>query len=84
MLFAQPLSPEAAGDAAAPSLSDCLKSIGHRMSAWMNTCADNWAAAALYEHLSRLSDEELRRRGLSRGTLARDICNACDRRTAQP
>lgn len=33
----------------------------------------------LYEELNRLPDVELQVRGLSRGTLARDIGNACDR-----
>jgi hypothetical protein len=28
----------------------------------------------MYEQLSRLSDAELKRRGLSRDTLARDVC----------
>jgi hypothetical protein len=37
--------------------------------------ADHYAAAAMYEQLSRLSDAELQRRGLSRSTLARDVCH---------
>ena len=41
---------------------------------WINTCADYWAAAAMYEQLSGLSDDALQRRGLSRANLARDIC----------
>jgi hypothetical protein len=44
-----------------------------RVTAWMKGCADNYAAAAAYEELSRLSDAELRRRGLSRDILARDL-----------
>ena len=49
------------------------------MIACAETCADYYAAAALYDALSRLSDAELYRRGLSRDTLARDISQACDR-----
>lgn len=82
MLSEQPLRAEVVAGAAAPSLSNRFKSIAQWMSAWMNTCADYSAAAALYEEMSRLSDVELQRRGFSRGTLARDICNACDRGAA--
>jgi hypothetical protein len=42
---------------------------------WIEAAADYYAAAALYEHLSRLSDAELRRRGLSRAGLARDVAD---------
>jgi hypothetical protein len=48
------------------------------MLAWVDTCADHWAAAAMYEQLSTLSDAELARRGLSRATLAHDVRVACD------
>jgi hypothetical protein len=34
-------------------------------------CANAWAAANMYEELSRLSDAELARRGISRGDLHR-------------
>jgi hypothetical protein len=44
---------------------------------WLKVCADCWAAAALYEELSRLSDAELRRRGLSRDKVARHALNMC-------
>ena len=40
---------------------------------WLKGCADAYAAAAAYENLSRLSDTELRHRGLSRDVLARDL-----------
>lgn len=60
--------------------------IGHTVgwaaahaSAWIETCRDYYKAAAVYEQLSGLSDAELRRRGLSRATLASDIVRACDR-----
>ena len=52
--------------------------MGQRMSAWASTCADYYSAAALYDQLRGLSDAELQRRGLSRDTLARDVCQACD------
>jgi hypothetical protein len=44
-----------------------------RVAGWMKGCADYYAAAVAYEELSRLSDAELRRRGLSRDILARDL-----------
>ena len=62
-----------------PSLSNWIRSIGRRIATWVDTCADYCAAAAMYEQLSALSDAELRRRGFSRATLARDVLAACDR-----
>jgi hypothetical protein len=41
--------------------------------AWVHAAADYYAAAAMYEDLSRLSDSELTRRGLSRDALARHV-----------
>jgi hypothetical protein len=67
-----------AGKHSAPS-SNWIKSIGLRLMAWVDTCADYHAAAAMYEQLSGLSDAELARRGLSRATLAHDLCTASDR-----
>jgi hypothetical protein len=46
----------------ARSIADCIKVM-----------AEHYAAAAMYEQLSRLSDAELQRRGLSRATLARYV-----------
>ena len=43
------------------------------VSAWATAHTKARAAADAFEHLSRLSDSELHRRGLSRSTLARDI-----------
>ena len=43
------------------------------LAAWLNRCADRWAAVAAYEELSRLSDAQLEHRGLRRDTLARDL-----------
>ena len=41
---------------------------------------DHYAAARMYESLSRLSDAELERRGLRRATLAQDLFPICDRK----
>ena len=70
-------------DAVAPtetaaSLSSSIKSFARRVTKWVNKCADRYAAAALYEQLSKLSDTELHRRELSRDTLARDVCGSRD------
>ena len=43
---------------------------------YIETMAEYYAAAAMYEQLSKLSDAELQRRGLSRHTLARDVVAA--------
>ena len=71
----------AAGTPAA-SLSTWIRSLGGRFANWIDTCADYYAAAAMYEQLSALSDAELMRRGLSRATLARDVRAVCDPATA--
>ena len=63
----------------AGSYSNWIGSIGERISTWIDTCADYYAAAAMYEQLSALSDAELSRRGLSRATLAGELRAACDR-----
>ena len=63
----------------ATSLFSSIKSLTERIAAWIETCADYYAAAALYDGLRRLSDAELHKRGLSRETLARDVCGSCDR-----
>ena len=59
-----------------------LASLAAYLAACGGTCADYYAAAALYEELAALSDAELRRRGLSRATLAQHVRSACDRSTA--
>ena len=58
---------------------DSIKSRAGFFIAWLNACADYYAAAAIYEKLSKLSDAELHRRGLSRDTLVRDAFQSCDR-----
>jgi hypothetical protein len=55
-------------------------SFREHIAIWIATCSDYFAAAAMYDELRGLSDAELHRRGLSRDTLAREICAACDRR----
>jgi hypothetical protein len=53
------------------------------MARWIADCigvmADHYAAAAKYEQLSRLSDAELKQRGLSREALARHVLAPGDR-----
>jgi hypothetical protein len=56
-----------------------LGALRSHLAAWVGTCADYYQAAALYDELSGLSDAELRRRGLSRATLAVDLSRGCDR-----
>jgi hypothetical protein len=71
----------AASEPAAP-LSNRIRSIRQRLMVWVDTCADYYAAAAIYEQLSALSDSELARRGLSRATLARAACDRSSRNEA--
>ena len=61
-------------------LPSLIQRVWHCIARWRNTAADYYAAASMYEALAALSDAELSRRGLSRTTLARDVCAACDRR----
>ena len=55
-----------------------LAALAKGVAAWLTTCRDYYAAAMLYEELSRLSDAELARRCLDRATLARDMCERQD------
>lgn len=59
--------------ATASARTSWLGSVRARLFAWVMTCADNYAAAAAYDDLSRLSDTQLSHRGLSRDILARDL-----------
>jgi hypothetical protein len=63
----------------AASLSSSIKSLVRFFVTWADSCANYYAAAAIYEQLSRLSNAELHKRGLSRDTLARDVFHSCDR-----
>jgi hypothetical protein len=65
--------------ASSSSFAARLEALKKYLIACIETCADYYAAAALYDELSRFSDAELHRCGLSRDTLARDISQACDR-----
>jgi len=65
-----------AGRAASPF--NLVKSLAKDIASWVQRTADLWAAAALYDALHRLSDAELRRRGLSRAMLARDLFRSGD------
>ena len=62
---------EASGTTAAARSK--LGSLCAAVATWLKDCADNYAAATAYENLSRLSDTELKHRGLSRDVLSRDL-----------
>ena len=76
------LLPAKAAHASPLRLSDFGSSLGARIAGVITTGVDYHTAAAVYEQLSKLSDAELRRRGLSRATLGWDIAQACDRDNA--
>jgi predicted phosphoribosyltransferase len=61
----------------AASLSSSVKSLARFFVTRVNACADHYAAAAMYEQLSKLSNAELHKRGLSRDALVRDVHQAC-------
>jgi len=73
-------SPTDGDDAIGPSQNGSLGALAAYLATWCGTCADYYEAATLYEELSALSDAALERRGLSRATLARYVCAACDGR----
>jgi hypothetical protein len=60
------------------SLGPRLKVLRAHLAAWVTTCVDYYDAATLFDELSVLSDAELHRRGLSRATLASEVCESCD------
>jgi hypothetical protein len=70
------LSPSNSHPLSRSSLAGRLGALKAHGAAWIETCADYYDAASIYDQLSRLSDAELHRRGLSRTTLARQICEA--------
>ena len=59
-------------------LFDVISSLGARITDWIRATANDYAAAAAYKQLSKLSNTELQRRGLSRANLARDVWEAYD------
>jgi hypothetical protein len=67
---------EASG--AISSQAGWLRAVGRRILSAFDACRVYYAAATMYDEMRGLSDAELNRRGLSRKTLARDICKACD------
>ena len=71
-------STAAAGHSAGWHLAKRLSAIARWARACLETLAAYYAATIMYERLSRLSDAELARRGLSRSNLARDVVAACD------
>ena len=54
-------------------VGDGVKQLGARLLMVLCACDGSWAAAELYENLSRLSDAELERRGIPRGELHRCV-----------
>jgi hypothetical protein len=64
-------------------LAKSVSSIGRWIADRIEVMADYYAAAAMYEQLSRLSDAELQRRALSRAGLARSVLRACNRPVAE-
>jgi hypothetical protein len=72
-------APDVLGRPSGSALASRVSALGMRVAGWLATAADYYTAATVYERLSGLSDGELQRRGLSRATLAFDICQAFDR-----
>jgi hypothetical protein len=64
---------------AVPARSSGLGMLCSGLAARLKKWIDNYADAVVYEKLSRLSDTELKHRGLSRDTLARDLSAERDR-----
>lgn len=58
-------------------LAGQIRSLASTLADCIRVMTDYYAAAAKYEQLSRLSDNGLRRRGLSRERLARDVLTGC-------
>jgi hypothetical protein len=77
--YEQVFGHEAAAAERAASLFNSVKSLAKGIARWLQSCADYWVAAGLYESLRSLSEAELLRRGLSRDTLARDVIRSGDR-----
>jgi hypothetical protein len=72
-LSSAPAAISQSGTSAATEARSRLSFFYGKLVEWLKGCAEAYAAAAAYENLSRLSDGELRRRGLSRDVLARDL-----------
>jgi hypothetical protein len=74
-----PLAEAALRGRSGSRLAARLSSVWRRIRVIVDTMADHYVASAMYEALSRLSDEELNRRGLSRVNLALDVGTICRR-----
>lgn len=61
-----------------------IKAFMAWISARTTAHANSLAAAAIYKCLSKMSDAELRRRGLSRSTLGRDVIRIVGRGDGWP
>ena len=72
------LGGQAIASGSAEPITKSVKSLAQKAAIWMKACAAYWEAAALYDELRKLSDAELRRRGLSRDSLARHACRSHD------
>jgi hypothetical protein len=70
-------SPASACAANQPTRTLLAKLLSY-VRAWTAALADAYAMARMYEQRRRLCDAELRRRGLSRATLARDLWRKCE------
>jgi hypothetical protein len=76
MLEVAPAAQRSAGES---PFTARISSVVRRIGDYVDAMANYYAAAAIYEQLYRLSNAELRRRGLSRENLARDVLAAWDR-----
>jgi hypothetical protein len=74
---------EASGNPIGWALSwshDEARRVGERVIEVLRACADGYAVAAEYEELSKLSKEELERRGIPHGDLPQHIFEALTQR----
>jgi hypothetical protein len=65
------------------SLRRLIEALPARISAWATARAHRIGAELIWRELSKLSDAELHERGLTRATLARDVCAEAARRKAR-
>ena len=67
------IAPVASNSTGRSGLTARVRSMVKWIGDSIDTMMEYYAAATMYEQLSKLSDAELRRRGLSRHSLARDV-----------
>ena len=70
------IAPVASSGTGGLELKARISSMAKWVGDYIKTMAEYYAAATMYEQLSKLSDAELQRRGLSRHTLMRDVVAA--------